>query len=290
MNEIKRPVLRYHGGKFRLAQWIMQFFPDHKTYVEPFGGAAGVLLQKPRVYAEVYNDLDSEVSNFFQLLRDPVTRAQLIEAVTLTPYHRDEFEQAWEPAEEPIERARRLCIRAQMGFGSAGATKGTTGFRIDTKREYGTAQQLWAYYPAALAAAGERIAGVLVENRPAMEVMRAHDGPDTLHFVDPPYLHSTRVMQSRNTNCYRHEMADDDHIELLQALRSLEGMVVLSGYPSELYSELLGGWETRSTGARISAGRGTAIRQEVVWLNPACSRALHGTGLFARSDYATSLF
>ena len=209
-----------------------------------------------------------------------MTRAQLIEAVTLTPYHRDEFEQAWEPTGDAIESARRLCIRAQMGFGSAGATKGHTGFRIDTKREYGTAQQLWAYYPSAIAEAGQRLSSVLMENRPAIEVMQAHDAPSTLHFVDPPYLHSTRVLQASKAGYYRHEMTDDDHIELLQVLLELDGMVVLSGYPSELYDSLLSGWETRSTDARISAGRGTAIRQEVVWLNPACTQALHGSGLF----------
>lgn len=280
MSQVTRPALRYHGGKFRLAPWIISHFPPHTCYVEPFGGAAGVLLQKPRAYAEVYNDLDSDVANFFQILRNPDTRAQLIEAVALTPYHRDEFEQAWESVDDPIERARRLCIRAQMGFGSAGATKGSTGFRIDTKREYGTAQQLWAYYPSALAEAGQRLAGVLIENRPAIEVMKAHDGPDTLHFVDPPYLHGTRVMRHGGDSCYRHEMTDDDHVELLRALLELEGMVVLSGYPSDLYNDHLSGWDSRSTDARISAGRGTAMRQEVVWINPACSDALHGAGLF----------
>ncbi|MDH0342087.1 DNA adenine methylase [Chromobacterium haemolyticum] len=279
MTDVTRPVLRYHGAKFRLAPWIIGHFPPHQCYVEPFGGAAGVLLQKSRAYAEVYNDLDGEVANFFRVLRGPETRAQLIEAVIFTPYHRDEFEHAWEPSDDPIESARRLCIRAQMGFGSAGATKSATGFRIDTKREYGTAQQLWAYYPSALAEAGQRLSGVLIENRQAIEVMLAHDGPSTLHFVDPPYLHSTRVMNS-SERYYRHEMSDEDHIKLLETLLGLEGMVVLSGYSSDLYSSYLAGWETRSTDARIAAGRGAALRQEVVWLNPACSRALQGTGLF----------
>lgn len=176
-----RPVLRYHGGKFRLAQWVMSFFPEHTCYVEPFGGAAGVLLQKERAYAEVYNDLDRTVVNFFRVLRDPALRQALIESLVMTPYSREDFELAWEPTADPVEEARRLAIRAQMGFGSPGATKGTTGFRIDTKREYGTAQHLWSVYPDAIAAAGQRFSGVLIENRPAIDVMRQHDGPETLH-------------------------------------------------------------------------------------------------------------
>jgi DNA adenine methylase len=269
-----KPALRYHGGKFRIADWVMQFFPEHSTYVEPFGGAAGVLLQKPRSYAEVYNDLDSAVVNFFRVLRDPATRAKLIEQVVLTPYSRDDFAEAWEPTKNPIEEARRLCVRAQMGFGSAGATKGVTGFRIDTKREYGTAQHLWAEYPAALAEVGKRFTGVLVENRPAIEIMQQHDTPTTLHFVDPPYVLSTRVRGEGKLQYYRHEMSDADHIELIDVLHKLEGYVVLSGYDSKLYRDRLSSWESFQTQARISAGRGCTTRTENVWINPACSAAL----------------
>jgi DNA adenine methylase len=270
--EITRPALRYHGGKFRLADWIQSFFPAHTCYVEPFGGAAGVLLQKERCYAEVYNDLDGMVVNFFRVLRDPVLRQRLMEAVAATPYAREEFSLAWDDVEDPIERARRLCIRAQMGFGSAGATKGSTGFRIDTKREYGTAQHLWAQYPATLAAVGERFAGVLIENKPAVEVMQQHDAASTLHYVDPPYVHSTRTRP--RTGSYRHELDDSDHVELLTALKQLSGNVVLSGYDTSLYNDLLPSWRKHSTSARISGCQGSEIRHEVVWINPRCSEAL----------------
>jgi DNA adenine methylase len=111
------PVLRYHGGKFRIAQWLLSFFPEHTCYVESFGGAAGVLLNKKRVYAEVYNDLDGGVVNFFEVLRDPVTRQQLIDAVIMTPYARAEFDLAWVHSDDPVESARRLSVRAQMDLG-----------------------------------------------------------------------------------------------------------------------------------------------------------------------------
>lgn len=281
---VTSPALRYHGAKFRLAPWILKFFPAHKCYVEPFGGAAGVLLQKERSYAEVYNDLDGDVVNFFRVLRDPVTRAQLIEVCALTPYAREEFELAWEPTIEPVERARRIAVRAQMGFGSAGASKGTTGFRIDTKREYGTAQMLWTEYPASIAATGERFANVLIENRPAIEVIAQHDGIETLHFVDPPYVFGTRYKQGGGRSNYRHEMSDKDHAELLARLLSLGGMVVLSGYETDMYHDMLAGWQVHTTNSRIAAGRGAAIRKEMVWLNPACVDGLSNArgGLFGK--------
>lgn len=276
--KVTRPVLRYHGGKFRLAPWILSLFPPHRIYTEAFGGAAGVLIQKPRAYSEVYNDLDGDVVNLFRVIRDPALRAHLVHDLVTTPYAREEFETAWMPSDDAVERARRLVVRAMMGFGSAGATKGTTGFRIDTKREYETAQHTWAMYPHHLAAVGARLSGVLIEHRPAIEVILGHDTAQTLHYVDPPYMHETRcrITGKGSARGYRHEMDLDDHVTLLDALQAVEGMVVLSGYASDLYDQMLRGWERRTTTARISGGRGTALREEVVWLNPACTAALCG--------------
>lgn len=278
---VAHPVIRFHGGKFRIAKWVMAHFPPHRIYTEAFGGAAGVLIQKPRCHGEVYNDLDGDVCNLFEVIRDPAMRARLIHDLVATPYARGEFDRAWKPSEDSVERAWRLVIRAMMGFGSAGATKGSTGFRIDTKREYETAQHVWAMYPANLAAVGRRLTGVLIENRPAVEVIAAHDSAETLHYVDPPYLHETRCRPGGGRG-YRHEMSADDHAELLATLRGVQGMVVLSGYPHPLYDGNLPGWERRQTRARISAGRGAGIRTECVWINPACAAALAGRhGLFA---------
>ncbi len=255
-----------------MANWIMQYFPPHRIYVEPFGGAAGILIQKPRAYSEVYNDLDSEVVNFFRCMQDATARQKLLELLAMTPYARDEFEAAREPTTDSVERARRLIIRAEMGFGSAGATKGTTGLRVDTKREYETAADIWAQYPSRIAALGQRLAGVFIENRPALQVIAQHDTPDTLFYVDPPYVLGTRAY--RNNGAYRHEMSDADHIELISALHDVQGMVVLSGYSSEIYEDLLSDWDRHSRTARISAGRGTAVREEVIWLNSACADSL----------------
>ena len=276
-----RPLIRYHGAKFRLAPWIMQFFPAHKVYVEPFGGAAGVLLQKPRSYSEVWNDLDDEIYNLMRVVRDRESREKLIEMLVLTPYSRHEFELAFTPSEDLIEAARRVIILAQMGFCSAGATKGATGFRSDTQRDYGTASHLWAQYPDGLASIGRRLAGVMIENRPAIDLIRDQDSPETLFFVDPPYVTSTRIMKA-GSRYYRHEMTDDDHTQLIETLKNVAGMVVLSGYDNPQYQSMLCDWECHSTLSRIAARHGGATREESVWLNPACSHALHyQVGLWA---------
>lgn len=264
---INSPVMRYHGAKFRLAPWVMSFFPPHTRYVESFGGAAGVLMQKQKIQSEVYNDLDGSIVNVFRVLQDPVMREQLAEKIAFTPYHRDEFLLAYEETDDMVEMARRTLILAHMGFGSAGAT-GTTGFRIDSRRAYGLPSQLWSKYPDKIAAFGERLEGVIIDSRPAATIIQAHDDDETLQFVDPPYLPETR--HQGGNKFYKHEMSPDDHIELINVLKEVQSSVVLCGYPSELYKDMLGDWKMHTTKARISAGRGTGIKTECIWLNDRC--------------------
>jgi DNA adenine methylase len=256
----------------------MSFFPDHYTYVEPFGGASGVLLQKPRSMSEVYNDLDGEIVNVFRVLQDKNMGLDLEHKLSITPYARDEFTLSYEPSDDPVEQARRALVRAHQGFGSAGATKHVTGFRIDSARKYGTAAHLWAKYPNQIKSFIDRLQAVVIENKSATEVIDNHDRDDTLFFVDPPYVHSTRKMGGKRY--YNYELSDDDHIQLLEKLNKVTGMVVLSGYDSDIYNEALSTWSRHSTSARISAGRGTATRIETVWLNPACSTQQSQARLF----------
>lgn len=252
-----------------MAPWIVQFFPDHETYLEPFGGAAGVLMQKTRCYAEIYNDLDGNIVNVFRVLQDLDKAKELQRRLLVTPYARAEFELSYQETEDEIEMARRVLVRAAMGFGSAGAVKNTTGFRCDMRRSYGTASHVWAEYPAAIASFCERLRGVLIENRPAIECLNRFDSPTTLHYIDPPYLPETRVWRSHGY--YRFEMDEAQHEELLKRVLDLTGFVVVSGYESNLYNDLLCGWTVHRTRARMSAGRGTGIRTECVWLNPKCA-------------------
>lgn len=266
MSECTRPVLRWHGGKWMLAPWVLAHCPEHRTYVEPFGGAGSVLMRKPRSYAEVWNDLDGEVVNLFQVLRSD-RAGVLVDALRLTPFARDEFAAAYEPSAEPVERARRLAIRSFMGFGSNGHSR-STGFRANSNRSGTTPAHDWSNYPEALALAVERLRGVVIENRDAQLVMAAHDGPTTLHYVDPPYVLATRSDPSKD---YAHEMTEDDHAALLVFLRGLSGMVVLSGYPFPLYDDLLPDWRRVE---REALADGAKKRTEVLWINPHATEAL----------------
>lgn len=267
-----RPILRWHGGKWLLAPWIIGHFPAHRVYVEPFGGAWSVGFRKPRAAAEVWNDLDSELVNLFRVLRDAMSARELVDVLRLTPFARDEFYRAYEQATCPSERARRLIVRSFMGHGSDGASgQYRTGFRANSNRSGSTPAVDWTNLPDSLELAVARLRGVVIESRPALQVMSSHDGPETLHYVDPPYLHETRARANRRTDnggVYRHELTDQDHADLLAFLCDLKGMVVLSGYPSRIYDDGLPGW-TRIDRAALADG--ALPRTECLWLNPVCA-------------------
>lgn len=208
MTELARPVLRYHGGKWRLAPWIISFFPPHRVYVEPFGGAASVLLRKERSAAEVYNDRWGTVVNVFRVLRDPDLAEALASQLRLTPFARDEFEADWPDTDNEVELARRTILRSYAGFGSA-STNGdhATGFRGNSNRSNTTPAVDWSNYPSHLERFTQRLRGVVIENRDALQVMQQQDSPDALFYVDPPYPHATRNMRRGNA-AYAHEMTD----------------------------------------------------------------------------------
>lgn len=277
---VTRPVLRWHGGKFRLAPWIIGHFAPHRVYVEPFGGAGSVLLRKPRAYAEIYNDLDEDVVNLFRVMQDKDATARLFWLLHVTPFARQEFEIAWDPAAEPVERARRLIMRAFMGFGSNAHNSlerghKSTGFRANSSRSGTTPAMDWQNYPDCLDAIIERFRGVVIENRDAAQVMASHDGPATLHYVDPPYLPETRSPANKydgKYRMYRHEMDRGGHAALLSAVRNLVGMVILSGYPDPLYDASLPDWQRVEVAALADGAR---KRTEVLWINPSATAALH---------------
>lgn len=210
--QIRRPVLRYHGGKWRLAPWIISHFPKHSAYVEPFGGGASVLMQKEPSREEVYNDLDGDIVNVFRVLRNPFKAYILEHLLSLTPYAREEFEGAYEEAVSDVEQARRTIIRAFMAQGSGGATRndinGWRSRRVSSRWPVAD----WQSYPCEIPLFVERLRNVTIENRPAIDVIKRYDSTDTLIYADPPYLPETRTPDGQRA--YRHEMTDEDHAEL----------------------------------------------------------------------------
>jgi len=261
--QIDRPILKYYGGKFRIADWIISFFPEHRVYTETFGGAASILLKKKPSKYEIYNDLNDEVVNLFRVVRDPVTARKLRHQLKLTPYSRVEWLSCFDPSDDPVEQARRTLVKSLMSY-SANTERKPTGFRIHTKN-YHYLPQRWHEYSDHLKLFTQRLKDVAIDHRNAFDVMLDNDGPSTLHYVDPPYL--TRADMRHG---YKHEMKTTiEHSNLLHNLKKLKGFVVLSGYGHELYFDELKEWGQYSMKTLTGASTpGKSHAQEIVFLNP----------------------
>ena len=265
MNTVTRPPLRWHGGKWRLAPWIVAQFPAHTCYVEPFGGGASILLRKERTPLDVYNDLDHAMVTLFRLLRDQP--ADLIRRVELIPFARAEFDLAQDFGTEPedeIDLCLRLLVRSHMGFSTAGACgRGAaekTGFRGRSIRSGTTPPENWRRFPNVLREVAGRLQGVVIECRPALDLIAMHDHEETLFYLDPPYLPETRDPRPN----YTHEMTRADHRNLLACIRDVKARVVLSGYASDLYDRTLVGWHHTT---RATRAEGARPRTEHLWMN-----------------------
>jgi DNA adenine methylase len=241
--------------------------------VEAYGGGGSVLLRKDRSYGEIYNDLDQEVVNVFRVLQKK--SKQLKRLLEVTPFARDEHELAYVRVKDPVERARRTIMRSYMGFGADSVTRSVrTGFRTNSNRSGTTPAHDWASYPKNIDLFYQRLSGVVIENRDALEVMASQDSEQTLHFLDPPYVHGTRG-EMKAGHGYVYEMADADHEKLCDFIKDLKGMVILCGYPNEIYSRL--GWATVSVETKVLGNR---PRTEVLWLNPATQSRMQQLSLF----------
>lgn len=257
-----KSVIKFPGAKWSICDWIISQFPEHHSYLEPYFGSGAVLFSKPRSNIETVNDLDGDVVNLFDWIRHDPER--LAREIMLTPYSRDAYEKAFERRKHPqtmtsFDRALTFYICMMMGHGFR-MTGEKVGWKLDIQgREKSYASKCWLDLPEVIQAAAERLMGVQIENRPALEVIRRFNFPNVLIYCDPPYMLSTR-----HGKRYHHEMTDDDHAELLMALRQHKGYCVISGYDTDLYNSMLRGWHKTTTTAVDQIMR---VRQECLWLN-----------------------
>lgn len=258
-----RAIIKYPGSKWALADWIISHFPDHHSYLEPFFGSGAVFFNKPRSHIETINDLDGDVVNLFKWMKnDP---EKLAHGIYHTPYSRQVYEDTYkiEPGDS-LDRAVWSCIRLCMGHGFR-TNGGKVGWKRDIQgRERAYAALDWKTLPERLYEAAERLRGVQIEHRPAIDLIKDYNYENVLIYCDPPYMLGTRHGKQ-----YRHEMDDKDHEELLDALVRHKGSVVISGYGTELYDSVLVGWDRYE---KTSYTQSQTKKQEVIWMNYKASR------------------
>lgn len=260
-----KPPFAYFGGKTTLAEQIVDILPPHDHYIEPFAGSLAVLLAKPPTTWETVNDLDDLLVNFWRVLRDRTE--ELARAAMLTPHSRTEYARAGEEiqTEDELERARLTWVRITQGRKNTTRPGGATSWRFGKNA---TGGHQWprdlSMYVERMYQVAERLKRVSLENRDAVKVIEDYGSHENnCLYVDPPYVASTRVALTQ----YRLEAAGDDfHTRLATALNGCRASVVLSGYDSPLYAELLPEWYATRIKAPPALS-GATDRVEVLWSN-----------------------
>lgn len=262
----RRIVFGWYGGKFSHLDWLLPLLPYTHCYCEPFSGSAAVLLNRNPSPVESYNDIDGDVVNFFRMLRD--RSDELIRAIALTPFSREEFHQAISGSIQGIsdlERARRFYIRARQartGLAQTATLGRWANCKNTSRAGMSGVVSRWLGGVEALKEITERLLRVQIENRPAMEVIHIYDSAITLFYCDPPYLHETRG----DNKAYGFEMDFDQHQQLSQVLNKCRGKVALSGYRCDVMDTWYKGW--RRFDAPIKQCHSIKQpRQECLWVN-----------------------
>ncbi len=256
----------WYGGKYSHLDFILPNIPtDGAHFCDVFGGSAAVLINRDPAPVETYNDIDSELSNFFETLRNEGD--DLLKSITLTPFSREELMRActYEQGLSNLERARRFYIRARQtrtGLAQV-SSEGRWAHCVLTSRD-GMAGSVsrWLGSVEGLPQIVQRLQRVQIENAPALEVIHRYDTRETVFYLDPPYVHSSRG----DTSAYRYEMSDEEHVELADVLASVRGRVVLSGYRTPLYDRLYKEWRRIDAPERIAHSI-RQPRQESLWVN-----------------------
>ena len=266
-----RAPFPWYGGKAYYAKWIISHFPDHQVYIEPFGGAANVLLRKRPSEVEVFNDLDDRITNFFAVIRDPESLASLERLAYLTPYSRTQFAELVEMPEptEPVERAWWffvLCRQARGGLGMSKLTPATWSTSLRPRRQMPEGISKYLSAIEGLTDVVERFRHTVIESLPATDIVEKYGkSSDVFFYCDPPYVPKTRSKGQAST--YHEEMSFEDHEALLSTLKGCSSRVMVSGYPSELYERELSGWSRESIEVKEKLANSGGLREEVIWMN-----------------------
>ena len=269
----------WYGGKNQHLHWLLERLPYTRIYVEPFFGSGGVLINKPKSPIEIANDLDGRIVNFFKQLRD--NGEALVEKLTLTPYSRQEFTDCIPKSKEeyiainPLEAARCFFVVVRQGYMSKPNPAGSGDWARAINHVRRNLPQCVSRNLSTVDGLTEitaRFLQVQIDKKDALQIIKDYDTPESLFYLDPPYVHDSRVKGCSNE--YLFEQPDEFHIEMAEVCNNAEGLIAISGYESELYEELfqepkwhkfypnakrMGGWKRQKTNE--------GMRQEVLWTN-----------------------
>lgn len=239
--------------------------PKHSHYVEPFFGGGSVLLAKsPEEVSEVVNDLHMELTTFWRVLQNERQFQDFTRIIEAMPFSQVEWRDSRLPSDNPIQRAVNFFVRCRQSRAGKLSSFATLS-RNRTRRGMNEQVSSWMSAVQGLPAVAERLKRVVILNDNAVDVIRSQDGPNTLFYLDPPYVHHTRS----TTSDYDHEMNEEDHARLLDTIKQCTGKIMISGYPNKLYDSTLKNWGFIDINIdnKASSAKEKPIMTERIWMN-----------------------
>lgn len=250
---MKTPIT-YYGGKQTMLKYILPLIPPHKLYTEAFCGGAAVLFAKPPVKAEIVNDIDMELTNFYWCAK--VYYPDLKREIDRTLHSRDLHAHAAHINQhpqffEPVERAWAVWALSKMSFASM--LDGTFGYDFGgmMPKKLRNAKDDFTEHLC------RRLENVTMESRNALEVIDCYDAPDAFHFVDPPYVNS-------DCGAYEGVFHEQNLVELLRFLERVKGRFMLTMFPLKMIEDCANrnGWYIHRIDRMITASKVNRRRQE----------------------------
>lgn len=234
-------IVDYPGGKHFLAKWIISMMPEHEIYIEPFAGGASVIFKKKRVKIEILNDINDDLITFFKVLRDDGN--ELKRRAYLTPASRTTFNDFVEkmagnkPFDDDVDRALAVFFLSKnSGIGIFQKPKVPLFMPAHFNRTgYNTRFNVYTNSVNVLDVFASRARDFIIECLDFREILSKYDTPRSFFYLDPPY---TKVSAPGSSGYYLHTFTWQDHVDLSEMLKNLQGRFILSYGEDKLIEEL----------------------------------------------------
>lgn len=240
-----KPPITYYGGKQNMLTHILPLIPSHKVYVEPFFGGGAVFFAKEKSQAEVINDNNHMVINFYRVLKDNFDGLKA--KIESTLFSRATYSVAWSIYRMPhlfstMQRAWAFYVGTNMGFA---CSIGSWGYDKYGKRAKSFHNRKLTFKPDL----ASRLELTTIECQSAESVIRRYDSDDAFQYIDPPYV-GTVLGHYGGFNL-------EDYKNLLDCLSKVKGKFLLSSFPSQLLDDYIKkhGWHSKTFSKSLSASK-----------------------------------
>jgi len=264
-NSQKIIAFNYFGGKFTWLDYLYAEVPyDIKHFIDLFGGSFSVSLNYRGNIIRTANEINGDITNFFEVLREHTN--ELMQKLIFTPCSELEYNNCWIPSDNKIEQARRFYVRIRQSFFGLGAQRQNKGWHMAKEQVNCVGGETVSRWNNALI----KLENVAIELRKNYQITNQDyaacidkiDFKQAFFYCNPPYSKRSR----KSHNDYKYEFNDEQHFQLSEKLKTINGYAMISGYDCSLMNELYKDWRKVKFPVKKNNIRSGEV-QECIWMN-----------------------